>query len=48
MLRKQFLLAMRLVELADFSHGFFGRMEELRVNKDTHFKGQVQLTEATG
>ena len=46
--REQLPPAMGLVELADFSHDFFGRMEELRrVNKDTHFKGLIQLAKAT-
>ena len=29
------------------SHEFLGRMEELGVNKDTHFKGLIQLAKAT-
>ena len=29
------------------SHEFLGRMEELRVNKDTRFRGLIQLSKAT-
>ena len=28
-------------------HELLGRMEELRVDKDTHFKGLIQLAKAT-
>ena len=33
--------------LGGSSHEFLGRMEELRVNKETHFKGLIQLAKAT-
>ena len=33
--------------LGGSSHEFLGRMEELLVDKDTHFKGLIQLAKAT-
>lgn len=45
--REQLPPAMRLVGLAEFSHEFLRRMEELRVNKDIHFKGVIDFAKAT-